>query len=42
MNYTWGKKGAYNRTYSLALRQPEKDLPQGPSAAKVQSLAADV
>ena len=28
-------KGAYNCTYSLTPRQPEKDLPGRPSAAEV-------
>ena len=31
-------RGAYNRTYSLALRQPEKDLPRRPSAPNIGPL----
>ena len=33
-------RGAYNRTYSLAVWQPEKDLPRQTSAAEVKNSTA--
>ena len=35
-------RGAYNRTYSSAARQPEKDLPRQPSAVEVGLLMFEV